>query len=307
VSLEMHPCPHCAAGFDSLRSLEHHLKASHDQTLPNEKFRCTTCDAEFMAQIEWMEPRGGGAQSRQGDRRRSRLLDAGSGRAPRGGPLPSFVCRQPSSPPAGVRDASAVRIARYAGLMTSPHHADAVAWAARAPYVDDEWFRRHSRLHGAGHTRRVHVHAQRLLEQLGWERADAELVLHAALWHDIGRESDGVEPEHGRRSAERADELGLTAKLSSADAAIVRFAILRHSLSDSGAAPLAAELSAGEDDSRRLTDPDRALRVLRLLKDADALDRVRLGFGERADPCQLRHQETVQLIPFASALYAVLI
>ena len=191
--------------------------------------------------------------------------------------------------------------------MTSPHHADAVAWGARAPLVDDGWFRRRSRLHGAGHTRRVHVHAQRLLEQLRWEPADARLVLHAALWHDIGREGDGVEPEHGRRSAVRADELGLTAKLSRADAAVVRFAILRHSLHDHGAAELAAELAASEDEAQRLAQPERALRVLWLLKDADALDRVRLGRGEGADPRQLRHREAVRLIPFASALFAVLV
>ena len=58
--------------------------------------------------------------------------------------------------------------------------------------------------------------------------------------------------------------------------------------------------------ARRLAEPERALRVLWLLKDADALDRVRLGFGECADPRQLRHRETIALIPFASALYAVL-
>ena len=137
-------------------------------------------------------------------------------------------------------------------------------------------------------------------------RVDAELVLCAALWHDIGRQGDGVEPEHGRRSAERADELGLTAKLSSADAAIARFAILRHSLPDSGAAPLAAELAASEDEAR-LAEPERALRVLWVLKDADALDRVRLGFDEGADPRQLRHRETIDLIPFASTLYALLV
>jgi uncharacterized C2H2 Zn-finger protein len=51
----MHPCPHCAAEFDALKSLEHHLKASHNQGLPDEKFRCTTCDAEFMAQMEWLD------------------------------------------------------------------------------------------------------------------------------------------------------------------------------------------------------------------------------------------------------------
>ena len=54
MSLEMHPCPHCPAEFDSLRSLEHHLKAAHREALPNEQFRCTTCDAEFMAQAEWL-------------------------------------------------------------------------------------------------------------------------------------------------------------------------------------------------------------------------------------------------------------
>ena len=55
MSLEMFPCPHCPAQFDSLRSLEHHLGAMHDDALPNEKFRCVTCDAEFMAQMEWLD------------------------------------------------------------------------------------------------------------------------------------------------------------------------------------------------------------------------------------------------------------
>ena len=55
MSLAMHPCPHCPAAFDSLRSLEHHLKANHNEALPSEKFRCSTCDAEFMAQVAWLD------------------------------------------------------------------------------------------------------------------------------------------------------------------------------------------------------------------------------------------------------------
>jgi uncharacterized C2H2 Zn-finger protein len=55
MSLAMHPCPHCPAAFDSLKSLEHHLRAAHDDALPSEKFRCSTCDAEFMAQMEWLD------------------------------------------------------------------------------------------------------------------------------------------------------------------------------------------------------------------------------------------------------------
>jgi HD superfamily phosphodiesterase len=187
--------------------------------------------------------------------------------------------------------------------MTDRDQEDAALWATRAPRVPEGWFRHRSRLHGVRHTQRVHIHAQRLTGQLGWPRADQELVLSAALWHDIGRKGDGVEPAHGRGSVARADELALTAELSDADAAVVRFAIERHSLSDGGAEQLAAELAGAHDPARRLAEPERALRVLWLLKDADALDRIRLGFGERADPRQLRHPQTVELIGFAEALY----
>ena len=62
MSLEMHPCPHCPAQFDALKSLEHHLKVYHDESLPSEKYRCTTCDAEFMARTEWMDTPDDGEQ-----------------------------------------------------------------------------------------------------------------------------------------------------------------------------------------------------------------------------------------------------
>jgi HD superfamily phosphodiesterase len=190
--------------------------------------------------------------------------------------------------------------------MTDGDQEDAASWATRAPRVPERWFRHHSHLHGVLHTQRVHIHAQRLIGQLGWPRADRELALSAALWHDIGREGDGVEPSHGLAGVARADELGLTAGLAGADAAVARFAIERHSLSDGGAERHAAELAAATDPARRLAEPERALRVLWLLKDADALDRVRLGFGERADPRQLRHAQTIQFIDFAEALYRAL-
>ena len=187
--------------------------------------------------------------------------------------------------------------------MTDRDQEDAARWAARAPHVPARWFLHFSDVHGVRHTQRVHIHAQRLTEQLGWPRADRELVLSAALWHDIGREGDGVEPSHGRSSVALADELGLTAGLSEADAAVARFAIERHSLSDGGAEQHAAELAGADDPARRLAQPERALHVLWLLKDADALDRIRLGFGDCADPRQLRHQQAIALIGFAEALY----
>jgi len=155
--------------------------------------------------------------------------------------------------------------------VTGHAHLEAARWAARAPHVPEGWFVRRSALHGVRHTQRVHIHAQRLTAHLGWSPADAALVLCAALWHDIGRESDGVEPDHGTKSVVRADELGLTGELAPGDAAVVRFAVVRHSVGDRGAEAHAAELARAGDATRRLPDPERALRVLWLLKDADAL------------------------------------
>ena len=57
MSFQMFPCPHCPAEFDSLKTLEHHLGAAHRDAgaVPSRKFRCVTCDEEFMAQMEWLD------------------------------------------------------------------------------------------------------------------------------------------------------------------------------------------------------------------------------------------------------------
>jgi len=199
-------------------------------------------------------------------------------------------------------------------------HADAFTWAARAPRVPRDWFardlrrdatgstRRASSLHGVCHTQRVHIHAQRLTRELGWAELDAQLALRAALWHDIGRTNDGEDAGHGAQSAARAAQLGLTEALAPADAAGVLFALFFHCLPDE----LAREEASRWHEERegrsagRLPDPEQALRILWLLKDADALDRVRLGPLEAADPRQMRHPESAAHLPFAAALFDLL-
>jgi hypothetical protein len=52
-------------------------------------------------------------------------------------------------------------------------------------------------------------------------------------------------------------------------------------------------------------DPD-ALPLLWLLKDADALDRVRLGGEDAVDPAYLRHPAAAGFIDFAWELYALI-
>jgi len=185
--------------------------------------------------------------------------------------------------------------------MTSAPRADnAGAWADRAPDVPAEWFAHSSWLHGVSHTQRVHIHAQRLVRELGWAEDDAHVVLSAALWHDIGRINDGWDPRHGARSAARVVKRGLHASLSAADAPPSLFAVRYHCRSDG----CGASRAAGQDD------PERALRILWLLKDADALDRVRLappGHGTReVDSSTLRHPCAHGMIDFAVELLRVI-
>jgi len=208
----------------------------------------------------------------------------------------------------------------------TPLETEALAWAAQIPDVPERWFVRPSTLHGVRHTQRVHVHVQRLTAELRWSDADTRLALYAALWHDIGRTNDGEDARHGSQSAARVLELGLpdapphSGPLSTADADLVLFAIVHHCLSDDdakaatgwwdaarlrGAVRRPGDEQPGADATHRLTQPQRALRVLWMLKDADALDRVRLQSWEAADPDMLRHRQTSTLLDFADALYRV--
>jgi HD superfamily phosphodiesterase len=178
-------------------------------------------------------------------------------------------------------------------MASAPLEDDADAWAARVADVPAEWFTHASWLHGVHHTQRVHVHAQRLVRKLDWAAADASIVLTAALWHDIGRVNDGWDPRHGTLSAARVRRRGLHASLTVADTRLALFAVRYHCRSD----------KRGKLRAAGQHDPERALRILWLLKDADALDRVRLGDGAyEVDSTALRHACSVEMVDFAVEL-----
>jgi hypothetical protein len=97
-----------------------------------------------------------------------------------------------------------------------------------------------------------------------WEREAAVL---AALWHDIGRTHDDGDYYHGAKSAGKVVGLGLHEGLPRPVVDVALYAATHHS-GDEGHAAKAADW---------LHDPRGALRVFQILKDADGLDRVRLG------------------------------
>jgi uncharacterized protein with PIN domain len=48
---QYHRCPHCRADLTSHQELSDHLEAVHHER----KYRCTTCDDAFVAEMTWLE------------------------------------------------------------------------------------------------------------------------------------------------------------------------------------------------------------------------------------------------------------
>ncbi len=132
-----------------------------------------------------------------------------------------------------------------------------------------------------GHTSRVLVHTTELADLLdlpAWERA---ALACAALWHDIGRTHDGVDYFHGAKSAGKVVALGLHFTTPPRVYETALYAITHHCGDEVHAERAAYQVRycvpSDGHELFELVEPESALRVFRLLKDADALDRVRLG------------------------------
>jgi HD superfamily phosphodiesterase len=141
------------------------------------------------------------------------------------------------------------------------------------PRPDAAWFVRPDGttgafgMHGVAHTGRVMVHAVELARAVGVAPWELQAVTLAALWHDAGRTHDGRDDLHGAKSAGKAVGLSLHRGVEARVLETALHAVTFHSTDDED----------GEAGIRWLADPAAALRVLRILKDADALDRVRFS------------------------------
>ena len=139
--------------------------------------------------------------------------------------------------------------------------------------IDPTWFIRPDgvdasrSIHGIAHTERVRTHALELADLLGFDPWEREALEYAAIWHDIGRTDDGADYYHGAKSAGKVVGLGLHEGVDPFVLESALFAVTHH---------------CGDEDhalhqARWFSDPDATLRVFHALKDADILDRVRLG------------------------------
>lgn len=146
-----------------------------------------------------------------------------------------------------------------------------------------------SMIHGRTHIERVCFLALILSNKLDLSADDTKLLLTASAYHDIGRKNEFVDAEHGLRAAEA---VGRYVDYEGDDLKILKASIEAHSRSDS--------LMSDIIDKYDVADVERALRIARILKDADALDRVRiLDLNTK----YLRFEESRDLVEFAKNLF----
>ena len=154
-----------------------------------------------------------------------------------------------------------------------------------------------SSLHGPGHIERVMLLGALIAWRVSLNEVDTQLLLTACSYHDIGRIHDGIDDDHGRRSAKILRELShlIPPALTGYDLRLLFAIITAHSL------PGADKHDIGMRYHIPAEQKDRYLELAACLKDADNLDRVRLGDLEMS---HLRHEVSIDLAPFAKALYA---
>ena len=142
-----------------------------------------------------------------------------------------------------------------------------------------------SEVHGPGHIHRTLLYAALIAWQEELAEADVRQLFLAAAYHDVGRSSDGYDLYHGARSALRLAEL---TGVSGEDLVELQAAVAAHSRPDDDMEPILR--AYGPEDY------PRTLALTRLLKDADNLDRVRLGDLKTR---YLRHKGARAVEPFA--------
>lgn len=151
-------------------------------------------------------------------------------------------------------------------------------------YVDklmDVPFSMDSELHGKKHCARVLLHCLLLSEMLGLPASDRRILATAAIYHDSRRTHDGEAPNHGRHAAAHYCD-----RAENPDP-VVEFLCHYHSLPD--------EVGYEAIRSNRVLSKhrQRVTRLFQIFKDADGLERVRLGdIRHNMDLAQYRLPET---------------
>lgn len=161
-------------------------------------------------------------------------------------------------------------------------------YRSRISTLYDAYGRANDEEHDAEHTLRVLFDALLLVHVQGIDltKKESHQLCDAILYHDIGRTNDDVDDSHGTKSKDIYYDA--VPECNSATAFLIEY----HCLDDRKAL---TDLKASN-----IRNKERVWLLYTILKDADALDRVR--FGMRAvDPKYFRNEITHKLLPTAQS------
>lgn len=153
-----------------------------------------------------------------------------------------------------------------------------------------------SKVHGIEHTSRVTFFAMILSKLDNLEGHTKKLILAAARLHDVGRIDDRESREHGVYGKVKIENEELLEGFSKSDKDIIKFVVEQHSLSKEENELALKKLPFWKRQKYQ--------EVLNYLKDADALDRVRIANKDmQLDPNRLRCDSAKMLVSFAYQNY----
>lgn len=155
--------------------------------------------------------------------------------------------------------------------------------------------------HGIMHNERVSLFALYIALKQELDLIDLIILIEAAKYHDIGRENDFRDDYHGLRSANMIASI-TNEKLKQNDLNILASIVECHSYND--------EYLIDENKIKiilnkyNIDEKKRFIKLARILKDADGLDRVRLsGEKSKLDENYLRTKEAKKLVKVAYKLF----
>ena len=122
-----------------------------------------------------------------------------------------------------------------------------------------------SDIHGLGHIYRTSLYIFMISTIEKISVSDFKLLIESVLYHDIGRINDIDDEEHGFNAVKKLEFL--KDKYKEEEYNLICFMIASHCLDDDVADKIL--------DIYHIKEVDKAMKLLFLLKDADALDRVR--------------------------------
>lgn len=135
--------------------------------------------------------------------------------------------------------------------------------------LKDEYFINPGGIHGILHTKRVLILNIILSSLMKLDTEDRDILLTASIYHDIGRSGDGVCYFHGLKSWNKIKKYKLIDIKEDDKTKILKFIIQNHCIDDKNAIDTI--------NTYKILDIEKGVFLFGIFKDADALDRVRLG------------------------------